>query len=166
LISLKLKLFLVNIVIINKAASKTDDGSEDLNLSGNELDLLSLQMQLTRDLKNDSLKPVYKVIKDNTVKNYTVTELGEDTFNLGKTSYKTIKIQQQREGSSRRSVLHFAPELDYILVQMKQFKGTKQRASFTMYGYKDLGVATIKDIENKTEEKDADSLTKNTNKNR
>ncbi len=125
------------------AKSKTEDGSEELTLSGNELDLLSLQMQLTRDLKNNTLKPTYSVIKDNVVKMYNVSQLGEDTFKLGNDSYKTLKIQQQRKGSSRRSILYFAPELDYILVKMQQFKGEKQRASFTMYSYKDLGLAKI-----------------------
>ena len=126
---------------VKKASSKTEDGSETLDLNGKELDLLSLQMQLTRDLKNNSLKSTYSVIKDNAVKTYAVTALGEGTFKLGKESYKTIKIQQQRNGSSRRSVLQFAPELDFILVSMQQFKGDKQRASFNMYAYKNLGVA-------------------------
>ena len=119
-----------------KANSKTEDGAETLDLSGNELDLLSLQMQLSRDLKNNSVKSTYSVIKDNIIKDYIVTELGEDIFKVGKETYKTIKLQQQRKGSSRRSVLHFAPELDYILVNMQQFKGEKQRVSFAMHAYK------------------------------
>ncbi len=132
--------------LAKKVSSKTEDGSEELELKGTELDLLSLQMQLTRDLKNKSLKPTYSVIKDNAVKIYTVTELGEDTFKLGDDTYKTIKIQQQRKGSSRRSVLQFAPDLNFILVKMQQFKGDKQRASFNLYAYKNLGVVKVKNI--------------------
>lgn len=125
----------------NEASSITEDDSEVLTLDGSELDLLSLQMQLSRDLKNNLLKPNYKVIKDNSITAYKVVKLGEDTFKLADETYKTIKVQQKREGSSRRTVLHFAPELDYILVKMLQFKGDEQRGSFNLYAYKNLGVA-------------------------
>ncbi len=138
-----------------EASSTTEDGSEVLPLAGMELDLLSLQMQLSRDLKNNSLKSNYRVIKDNSFTDYGVIKLGEDTFVLGEDTYKTIKVQQQREGSSRRAVLQFAPELDYILVKMQHFKGDEQRGSFDLYAYKNLGLENMEtkpsDIQDKNE---------------
>jgi len=49
------------------------------------------------------------------------------------------KIEQQREGSSRRTIMWFADELDFVLIKMQQFKDNKVRASLYMTSYKSLG---------------------------
>ena len=120
----------------NQAKSTTDGQSEVLDLDGDELDMMSLQMQLVLDLKNASLKNRYKVITDNVIKTYVIELEENEDLTLDGKILKTIKLKQQREGSSRHTYIWLAEELEYVLVQMHQYKGSELRGSLTLTGYK------------------------------
>ncbi|NNC96733.1 MAG: DUF3108 domain-containing protein [Gammaproteobacteria bacterium] len=118
------------------AESNADGNVKNLELSGNEYDLLSLQMQLMLDAKHAQLKSSYSVIKDNEVKAYQVTGLGEEKIELMQQTLNAIKLKQQRAGSSRHMLMWLAPELDYAVVKMQQYKGETLRATLDMTAYK------------------------------
>jgi hypothetical protein len=118
------------------AMSNSDGVTQALELNGIELDLLSLQMQMMVDLNSNELKSNYTVIKGNALKTYQVTMLDKEEISIGNKSYQTIKLKQQRKGSSRHSLLWLAPELEHVLVKMEQYKGKQLRGTLTMTAYK------------------------------
>ena len=125
-----------------KAKSTADGKNIDLNLKGNELDLMSLQMQLKLDLKKGDLKESYTIINDNKIKTYMITPLEKENVTVDGKTYLSQKIKQQRTGSSRHNYLWLAEDIDFTLVKMQQYKGEKLRGTLTMTGYKADNVAT------------------------
>ncbi len=118
------------------AHSKSDEKNREIPLTGSELDLLSLQMQLMQDLSNDSLQAEYTVLKDNALKTYAVTKLAEETITVRKQNYETVKLKQKRAGSSRHTIMWLAKDLQYTVVKMEQYKGDKKRGTLSLTGYK------------------------------
>jgi len=120
-----------------KTVKSNDDGKKkDLILAGGELDLLSMQMQVMEDLNNGQLKNSYTIIKDNAFREYAVEKVAEEDITIAKKTYKTIKLKQQRKGSSRTSYLWLAPDLQHTVVRMEQYKGKKLRGTLSLTGYK------------------------------
>lgn len=119
-----------------KAHSSADGEKAVLDLTGNELDLLSLQMQLMSDLQIGELKKSYSIITDNKIKTYVISPLEEETLDIAGKTYRTQKLKQQRKGSSRHNFIWMATDLDYALVKMQQYKGEKLRGTLTMTNYK------------------------------
>lgn len=64
-----------------------------------------------------------------------MTEVGERSIRTGAGTFATIGVQHQRIGSSRRTVLWLAPDLDYLPVLIEQYRKDeiKVRATLTTY---------------------------------
>jgi len=119
-----------------KAQSLHEGEKKSLDLYNDELDVLSLQLQLMHDLNNDSIASEYKVIADNKIKTYEIKVIDKETITVFGKAYETIKIKQQRKGSSRQNFLWLAPDMQHVIVKMQQFKGKELRASIALSSYK------------------------------
>jgi len=71
-----------------QAIASDKKGTKELALTGNELDLQSMQMQLMEDMNNDSLKDEYRIIKGTAISTYNVENLGTEEVTIGKNTYK------------------------------------------------------------------------------
>ncbi len=90
------------------------------------VDPLSLHLKVMMDLKRDALPDHYSFIDDDEIKTYSIRLEGEETLETPLGDLRTVKISQNRPGNSRITSLWFAPELDYLPVQIRQEKKGKE----------------------------------------
>lgn len=95
------------------------------------LELLVVRADLTADRATDK----YRYIDRNTLREAAYEKLGTETIRIGAGEFETVKYRRQRVGSSRSAVIWFAPELEYLPVQMKHFKDDKATGTVTLENY-------------------------------
>lgn len=91
-----------------------------VKLDGNYLNRLSYQVQLQRDLSNGQTTLQYQVIARGRLKDYNFEILDEETLDTPLGPFKTIKVKRVREDDDRQTIMWFAPELNYLLIQLWQ----------------------------------------------
>ncbi len=114
-----------------KAVSNYQDELHEIELDRPLGDRLAMQALLMRDLGENSLRSSYQLIDRDTIKIYRFTELGEELLDTPAGRFHTLKLKQQREGSSRSYHIWLAREHDYATVKMTQFKNDKPRTVLT-----------------------------------
>ncbi len=62
-------------------------------------------------------------------------KLGTESVKTDAGTFDTVKYRRHRIGSSRSAVIWFAPELEYLPVQMQHFKGDKKTGTVTLEHY-------------------------------
>lgn len=77
----------------------------------------------------------YPYIDRNALREAAYEKLGTETVTTDAGTYDTVKYRRHRVGSSRSAVIWFAPELEYLPVQMRHFKGDKSTGSVTLQHY-------------------------------
>lgn len=95
-------------------------------LSARVVDPLSLHLLVMQDLKRGQLPGQYTLVDETELKTYRVNADGEDILDTPLGKLRTIKISRQKPGSNRVTRLWFAPDLDYLLVQIAQTKDGKE----------------------------------------
>ena len=97
----------------------------ELNIRSDHVDR-SLELLVFRaDLMAGKAADKYSYIDRNTLREAAYESLGPETIKTEAGSFDTIKYRRQRIGSSRHAIVWFAPELEYLPVQMQHFKGDK-----------------------------------------
>lgn len=94
-------------------------------------DRLAMQALLMRDLGEDGLRKSYQLLDRDQIKTYLFTPLGEQVLDTPAGRFQTVKIKQQREGSTRSYHIWLAREHDFAVVKMTQFKNDKARTVLT-----------------------------------
>lgn len=94
-------------------------------------DRLAMQALLMRDLGEDTLRNTYRVLDRDAIKTYRFTVLGEELLDTPAGRFNTIKLKQQREGSTRSYHIWLAREHDFATVKMTQYKNDKPRTVLT-----------------------------------
>ena len=112
-------------------------GSEDivLQLDGLSHDAVSIQYELMHDLINDRPSPNYVLFDVDKMRVANVRKVGNKTVQTKAGRFDVVGIEHQKEGSSRKTTLWCAPELDYLPVIIEQHRKGKLkfRASLTNY---------------------------------
>ena len=112
-------------------------GAEDvvLQLDGLSHDAVSIQYELMHDLINDRPSPNYVLFDVDKMRIANVRKVGEKTVKTEAGQFDVVGIEHQKEGSSRKTTLWCAPELDYLPVIIEQHRKGKLkfRASLTDY---------------------------------
>ncbi len=117
----------------NHILKAQDNGKQyQIPLRRDVIDSLSLQLQVMWDLQRDQRKDTYSFYDDGEIKTYDVKAGGEETIDTPLGKLKTIKIVQQRQGSSRITSFWFAKEKNYIPVQIVQHKEGKETLKMTL----------------------------------
>lgn len=91
-----------------------------VKLDSNYLDKLTYQIQLQRDLIKGTTPLQYQVIDGGKIKQYNFEIMGEEIVDTALGPINAVKVHRIREDSDRETYLWFAPEMNYLLVQIWQ----------------------------------------------
>lgn len=91
-----------------------------IRLDGEYLDKLTYQVQLQRDLIGGMTPLQYQVIDRGKLKQYNFEITGEEIVNTALGPINTVKVHRVREDSDRETYMWFAPQMNYLLVQIWQ----------------------------------------------
>ncbi|MEM7083607.1 MAG: DUF3108 domain-containing protein [Pseudomonadota bacterium] len=116
---------------VGRAVSRYKEETFELELDHPLADRLALQALLMRDLGENAMRETYRLLDRDAIKVYRYTPLGEELLDTPAGRFHTIKIKQQREGSSRHYHIWLAKEHDFATVKMAQFKNDKPRTVLT-----------------------------------
>ena len=112
-------------------------GEEDvvLQLEGLSHDAVSIQYQLMHDLINDRPNASYVLFDVEKMRVANVRNVGTKSVKTPAGQFDVVGIEHQKEGSSRKTTLWCAPELDYLPVVIEQHRKGKLnfRASLAEY---------------------------------
>ena len=90
-------------------------------------DPLSLYLLVMHDLQQNHQAVEYQVINKGRLRTYQVSHHGNDILETPLGALQTIKISHSRAGSKRMTMFWFAPELNYVPVQVAQFKKNSEQ---------------------------------------
>ena len=113
------------------AVSQYQDETHRIALDQPVGDRLAMQALLMRDLGEDALRDSYQLLDRDAIKTYHFSILGEELLDTPAGRFHTVKVRQQREGSSRSYHIWLAREHDFATVKMTQFKNGKPRTVLT-----------------------------------
>ena len=106
--------------------------SREIELEAGMQDRMSLQLSIMQDLRTGDAPSVYTLAERNDLKRYEYTFSGEEEIEVPAGRFATIKYRRQREGSSRSSIIWFAPELCQLPVQVEQLRKGKRRGTMQL----------------------------------
>lgn len=106
---------------------KGEDKSLSLSAGVVDRNLLPIDMMLRCPAIQGTSKK--KVVSRGQIRDYELSVLGKETLKTKIGTLQTIKIKQQRVGSSRSTISWLSPEHNCIVVQVHQFKEDKKIGS-------------------------------------
>lgn len=80
----------------------------------------------------------YVLFDGEKIRPIVVTKIGERDIRTAAGTFATIGVQHQKEGSSRRTLLWLAPDLDYLPVLIEQYRKDKINVRATLRSYRPL----------------------------
>ncbi|MFC4258752.1 DUF3108 domain-containing protein [Marinobacter lacisalsi] len=105
----------------NSISGSFEGDSFTMEMAENALDPLGFQLQMRQDLKAGKQEMTYAVADDGDFDHDRFTVIGEETLTTPMGEMATLKVEKVRdEDSKRETLMWFAPELDYLLVQLVQ----------------------------------------------
>ncbi len=119
----------------NKISTTIDTENDERASKELIYDRVTLKYALMTDLKNNQLPNYYKLLEGEEVKHIEVSNLGKKNINVPFGEFEVVGIKNQAKGSSKLSILWCAKELDYLPVQIEQYRSNKlwMRANLTEY---------------------------------
>jgi hypothetical protein len=104
--------------------SQSHTGSVTLPLTNGTIDPLSLHLQVMWDLQQGRKPSHYTLvdIEDTELKTYQAKFEGEELLKTPLGKLRTVRISQSKLGGSRITTFWFAPDLEYLTVQVVQQK--------------------------------------------
>lgn len=124
-----------------RISSTEKDTSQSIdNVDNKALDKLNYQLQLQFDLLNNKQNLHYKIADKDRLKDYRFDIIGEEVLDTALGQLTTIKVNVIRENANKITHIWFAKEWSHLLVQLKQFEGSKQKLSIK------INTATVNNI--------------------
>jgi len=108
------------------------DGTESLPHDPDLLDRGSLQVAVMRDLAACRLPGPYRWVDEDGIRTYRYERLEDQVAETGAGDFETIRFRQQREGSSRQSILWLAPSQSYVPVIVEQIDDGEIETVYTL----------------------------------
>ncbi len=112
-----------------------EHGRRELSVAPGVLDRGSLQVALMRDLARTGQPGSYELADEDAVKPYHYTVNGEETIPTGLGELRCIALVQQRQGSSRSTLLWLAADHDYVPARIEQRRDGEIQTAFTLQSY-------------------------------
>jgi hypothetical protein len=99
-----------------------DDKPWSMEIPKETQDKLSYQLQMRLDLKAGQKGPFsYQIADGGKLKQYDFKIIGNETIQSPLGEYETIKVEMDRGPNAKRETyIWYAPELDYMIVKLKQ----------------------------------------------
>jgi Protein of unknown function (DUF3108) len=108
------------------------DGLQTLALERDLLDRGSLQVALLRDLASCRMPGPYRWVDDDGIRTYSYERVEDATAETAAGDFPTVRFVQQREGSSRQSILWLAPSLSFVPVYVEQIEDGETVTVYTL----------------------------------
>jgi hypothetical protein len=99
--------------------------SLELEIETGTLDRLSTDISAILELRAGRIPGDYPIIDEDSITVYGYEFLGEERIKVPAGEFQTLKYKRQRPGSSRNTLIWFAPEADYLPVRVEQQKRGK-----------------------------------------
>lgn len=115
-----------------KAMLSDEDGTVEIELTDGLQDRGSLQPALMSALSDGKTLDRFDVADGNSVRTYVYTPLGTQSVETALGTLEVVRYEQQREGSSRKTIIDFAPELGYVPVRLEQFRDGESLSAFVI----------------------------------
>ncbi len=115
------------------------DGAATLPYEPGLLDRGSLQVAVMRDLASCRLPDTYRWVNDDGITAYRYERLEDRDAETGAGTFPAMRFRQQREGSSRQSILWLAPSQSFVPVIVEQLDDGEIE---TVYTLTDIAVTT------------------------
>lgn len=110
----------------NQIQARDNQAQATLPLSPGVVDPLSLNLRVMSDLQSGRLPPEYALADETELKAYQIKNEGEETLETSLGNLRTVRISQSKPGKTRITTFWFAPDLQYLPVQVAQQKDGKE----------------------------------------
>lgn len=114
------------------ASSMYEGEPRELALEPGILDRMSADLAAILALRRGDEPVGHDIIHRNSIRRYNFEYSGSEEIKTKLGVYDTVKYIRQRPGSSRRTLIWYAPELCYQPVRVEQQKREKTRATMTI----------------------------------
>ncbi|MEE4185449.1 MAG: DUF3108 domain-containing protein [Gammaproteobacteria bacterium] len=96
-----------------------------LELTSAVHDRLTTDLLVMQSLGTGDALERFQIVEKNAVRDYELTYRGEETVEVPAGRFAAVKYLRQRVGSSRSTLIWFAPEVNYLPVKLQQLKRGK-----------------------------------------
>ncbi len=107
----------------------------ELSIRSDHVDRMLESLVFRTDLIAGKIAEKYSYVERNSLRESVYEKLGTETISTKAGNFDTVKYRRQRVGSSRSAIIWFAPELEYLPVQMRHFKGDKATGTVKLKYY-------------------------------
>ncbi len=107
----------------------------DLDIRSDHVDRMLETLVFRKDLIAGNIADTYAYVERNSLREAVYEKLGAETVKTKAGNFNAVMYRRQRVGSSRSAIIWFAPELEYLPVQMRHFKGDKATGTVTLKQY-------------------------------
>ena len=98
---------------------------KEIEITAGMLDRMTADIVTIQTLRNGAVPTSYEITDRNSVRIYEFTFQGEETVSVPAGDFHAVKYRRQRPGSSRATIIWYAPEVDYLPVKIQQLKRGK-----------------------------------------
>ncbi|MFQ5981762.1 MAG: DUF3108 domain-containing protein [Woeseiaceae bacterium] len=119
--------------LIAKSLYKTE--TVELDIQSGHVDRMLETLIFRTDLLAGKVAEKYLYIDRNTLREAVYEELGSETISTKAGTFDTVVYRRQRVGSTRSQIIWYAPELEYLPVQMQHFRKDKRTGTVTLAHY-------------------------------
>ena len=107
-------------------------GAREIGFPPGALDRGTAQVRLAAAVAAGHIPATLEIIDDDGVETYAIETLGRANTPTGQGEIETMRVAQQRAGSSRRTVFWFAPALDFVPVRIEQMRDGQAETVFVL----------------------------------
>ncbi|WP_428102727.1 DUF3108 domain-containing protein [Candidatus Rariloculus sp.] len=114
------------------------NGGVALQLSPGVLDRGAMQVALMRDIETNGHPGPYTLADENELRTYSFVMQEDDEISTPTGTFTARRFLEQRDGSSRTTLVWVAPELRYLPVAIEQYRDGELRARLTLQSVEGL----------------------------
>jgi hypothetical protein len=107
------------------AYSKHEGESFMIPIQDDTLDRLSADILVIMELRAGRTPDTYAIADGEEIDIYGFEALGEEEVEVEAGTFRALKFKRQRDGSSRSTLIWYAPDADYLPVRIEQQKNGK-----------------------------------------
>jgi hypothetical protein len=107
----------------------------ELDIRAEHVDRLLETLVFRADLMAGTVAESYAYVERNTLREAVYEKLGTEAIKTKAGSFDTVKYRRYRIGSSRSTLIWFAPELEYLPVRMQHFNKDKSTGTVNLERY-------------------------------